>query len=1134
MRNCIANFKEMHDWVLSTATYTLVEGKRVPITPVALMEPVTYGETTYTEDNEEYRLAKFKYEFKNYFNMHYSSMYYVFTLFALMTDQRAKNLFLTRWKEQDGVYRWYPYFYDNDTIFGINNEGALVFDYFHEDTDQLGSSNVFNGQNSVLWNNFRLCFPKEIEDTYSELRSSGKLTYNKIIDQFVINGSDKYSEAIYNADAEYKYVSMARENVEHTDEEGNQVTGIDASNLYQVRGTGEQHLRYFIANRLNYCDSKWYAGSYPSDDIFLRIYTPKAADDATQEEIDRINASLAAVPANPAITITPFSDMYAGVRYKSGALQQKRLKAGEEWTFKPINENETFGDTETAIYGAGEISSLGDLSGLYCGVINLSNAAKLTELTVGNADPAYYNDNFREISVGSNRLLRYIDLRNCSGLGIAGENPQKTLELSDCPNIEYIYTEGTNLSSVDLPDGGYIKTLHLPKSINTLVIKNHKNITDFYIESYENIRTLCVENSSLNTNELLEACRNADGKYTVERVRLTGIEWGTAEEPLPNAEFIMSFVPKFDEDGNIISGIRGIDEKNNPLDDAYLVGTCYIAELTGEEYTEIKSHYPYLDIKFGKMTSNVTFEYSDVEGTTYMHTVQIHGANSEPGTCEAPALDPAPAWPENAAFTYEHVGWSRKKQVSKGLDDTEDDYKAFIQADALLNITGDRTLYPVFKAIKKYYTVTFINPTAPINDQELYEAKVSYNENAIYPYDDPIKQNSMAPGMYYFIGWLPSPEKITANTTCSAQFTIDYAELEDGDKENDWYVIALTDLPGSDATKAGYKVNDDGTLSILYCDNDLNPAVLIPDTLSEDGITYYTVTTVGGFSGLDGIEILRLPNTLKVLSSRAFEGCDGLAEISLPESLVDIGSNAFHSCLKIKNIFIPKNVNSIGYAAFAECPSLSQLTVDPENSNFKMLDNCLIDIKGKSLIQLLANANIPQDGSVTSLSAYCGAGVTITEAQIPIAITVMPQFAFKDCRALNKLTLHDDITMLDSSCFAGCSALSTISLPSKLRTIRSSVFYNCAFETVRIPGTVTTIGATAFGDLSKLRTVVFDTQLENIDSLTIDSSAFSNSGTGTEILHFYLPWTAEQHKAKWGSNTAWGAKNYELHFEEEN
>ena len=165
---------------------------------------MTYEQTTYRYDSQEYRLAKFKKEFPERFNMHYSTMYYVFTFFALMVDQRAKNMFLTRWKDEDGKYRWYPYFYDNDTIFGINNVGALVFDYFHEDTDQINSSDVYNGQNSVLWYNFRMCFASEIKNLYASLRSDKLLDYDKLINQYVTEGSDKWSANIYNADAEYK------------------------------------------------------------------------------------------------------------------------------------------------------------------------------------------------------------------------------------------------------------------------------------------------------------------------------------------------------------------------------------------------------------------------------------------------------------------------------------------------------------------------------------------------------------------------------------------------------------------------------------------------------------------------------------------------------------------------------------------------------------------------------------------------------------------------------------------------------------------------------------------------------------------------------------------------------------------
>lgn len=1142
MRNCIANFKEMHDWVLSTATYSLVDGKRVPITPVPLDEPVTYGETTYTEDNEEYRLAKFKYEFKNYFNMHYTSMYYVFTFFALMTDQRAKNLFLTRWKEDDGVYRWYPYFYDNDTIFGINNEGALVFDYFHEDTDQLGSSNVYNGQNSVFWHNFRLCFPQEISSTYSTLRSNGKLTYNKIIDQFVTNGSDKYSEAIYNADADYKYVSMAREAIEHKDEDGNVVTGLDASNLYQVRGKGEQHLRYFISNRINYCDSKWYAGSYPSDDIFLRIYTPKPADDATQEEIDRINASLAAVPANPSITITPFSDMYAGVRYKSGTLQQQRLKAGDAYTFSPLNANETFGDTETAIYGAGEISSLGDLSGLYCGVINLSNARKLTELTVGNANPAYYNDNFREISVGNNRLLRYIDLRNCSGLGIAGENPQKTLELSGCPNIEHVYAEGTNLSSIDLPDSGYVKTLHLPKSINTLVIQNQKNITDFVIEDndYSNIRTLRVENSNLDTNAMLAACRDADGKYTVARVRLTDIAWGTAEEPLANADFVKSLFPVYDKDGNLIGGIRGIDDKNNPLEDAYLVGTCYIAELTGTDYSEIKAHYPYLDIKFGKMTSDVTFKYTDIDGEEHTHVMSITGVNSELGVCAEPELSPVPAWPENDAFTYVQVGWSRKLQTSNGVNDTETDYLSYIQADALINIAGDRTLYPVFKAVRKNYKVTFVNPTSNTGDLVLAEIMTPYGSDADYAaggYPTPVKLNAATPSMYAFTGWHPKPENIKGELTCYAQFTL----LDDV-----WYTLGIGDITDCVDHNGnifdGYTLNkSNNTMAITKCNNNLNAAVKVPESLTFDECAF-TIITLGGFSGHDKLELISFPNTITEISSKAFDGCRSLDELNLPESLRTIGQGAFQFCTKLKEAAIPAGVQTINDAAFAGCTKIASFIIAEGNNKFAFVDGCLLDTQSKRLIQGLANGVIPKDGSVTNLGQYCFHYMPITYMEIPEGITAVSTNAFSHCEVLQEVKLPSTLVSLDATCFAWCYQLASVEFPEGLRYIGTYAFNQCPIETLTIPASVTEITAMSFSDMKKLKTVTFKKGLNEDGSVkmpAINTISFSNSGSAESPTVYNFPWSEEAHYAKYGGfddkgnakDPTFGAAHYIFNFD---
>jgi len=102
----ISDFKIMHDWVVSTwqdgatgnslnSTYTGVDGK------------------TYTNDTAEYRLAKFKKEFSEYFDFDFMLIYYLYTFVILMVDQRAKNMFLTTWDKK----HWQAWLYDNDKNF---------------------------------------------------------------------------------------------------------------------------------------------------------------------------------------------------------------------------------------------------------------------------------------------------------------------------------------------------------------------------------------------------------------------------------------------------------------------------------------------------------------------------------------------------------------------------------------------------------------------------------------------------------------------------------------------------------------------------------------------------------------------------------------------------------------------------------------------------------------------------------------------------------------------------------------------------------------------------------------------------------------------------------------------------------
>lgn len=80
-----ARLQELASWVVSTDPEQA--------TGSALPSSVTYGETTYTSDTADYRLAKFKAEASNYLEIQSALFYYLFTELFLMVDSRAKNAF---------------------------------------------------------------------------------------------------------------------------------------------------------------------------------------------------------------------------------------------------------------------------------------------------------------------------------------------------------------------------------------------------------------------------------------------------------------------------------------------------------------------------------------------------------------------------------------------------------------------------------------------------------------------------------------------------------------------------------------------------------------------------------------------------------------------------------------------------------------------------------------------------------------------------------------------------------------------------------------------------------------------------------------------------------------------------------
>ena len=407
----------------------------------------------YQYNTVEYRLAKFKAEFEEYFILDAITFYYIFTEVFLMIDSRAKNMFLTTFNGK----HWFPIPYDMDTALGINNEGALVFDYNLEDTDIVDGSMVYNGQESVLWINFRKCFYNEIVNMYRDIRSldgEKEFSYNAFSKK-INTYQEAWAEVLWNIDQEIKYL---------------QPFFAGTNNLAMAQGNKKAQRDFWMFGAFKYRDSKYQAGDAATNSIHLRLYNKGQ------------------------IKVKPYSHIYTRVKFGNAKDEIKRTRRNEEAIFT-TDGIAAVNDLETHIYSADRIAELGDLSSLQVGYCDFSSAVKLQSIIVGNESENYRNGNLKAFTVGASTLLKEINLSNCYNLGLPGAGHTQTINVSQCPCLEIFKAKGTQILGVNFSNGGRLKTIELPGTITNLTLRNQTQIEELSMDSYDNISTLWLENS---------------------------------------------------------------------------------------------------------------------------------------------------------------------------------------------------------------------------------------------------------------------------------------------------------------------------------------------------------------------------------------------------------------------------------------------------------------------------------------------------------------------------------------------------------------------------------------------------------------------------------------------------------------
>lgn len=225
----------------------------------------------------------------------------------------------------------------------------------------------------------------------------------------------------------------------------------------------------------------------------------------------------------------------------------------------------------------------------------------------------------------------------------------------------------------------------------------------------------------------------------------------------------------------------------------------------------------------------------------------------------------------------------------------------------------------------------------------------------------------------------------------------------------------------------------------------------------------------------EGLTSYEIPKGVEGIGQFAFAR-SGLTEIVIPKGVTQIGYAAFYHCDSLGSVSIPATVTQIEAKAFEKTPWLENWK-NGSGSDFLIVgDGILLAYRGNSTVVAL-----PEGVKQIAPEAFLN-HTEITEVQLPNSLKLIGEKAFCDCTALERVTGGAYVT-----------------------AICDRAFYNCPIQTVRIPDTVTRIGAGAFaapeGSLQpEERCVVFHGK--KLPELTCEASAFRLSDTAARSLAF--------------------------------
>lgn len=262
------------------------------------------------------------------------------------------------------------------------------------------------------------------------------------------------------------------------------------------------------------------------------------------------------------------------------------------------------------------------------------------------------------------------------------------------------------------------------------------------------------------------------------------------------------------------------------------------------------------------------------------------------------------------------------------------------------------------------------------------------------------------------------------------------------------------------------------------------------------------MTKIGNHAFMEApIKEVDIPDSVKVIGTRAFLNCNKLEEVFIPNGVTEIGESSFSGCHNIKNVTGMENIAKIGSGAFEYCSGLTSIEIpdsvmEIEREAFAsctiLMDATLphneayttIASKLFSECENLKTINIPDNVTEIEGNAFerCTELTSVTGMK---SVERIEGHAFWNCKNLTDVPLTNQIEEIGVGAFAGCSQLAQINIPrnDKYTKIENETFWGCqSLINVEIPDGMVNIGDRAFMGCKKMIQILLPETLKSIES----------------------------------------------------